>query len=722
VTARNPGKRELYRERWKRVCHGKYLLVCPFFELSFNLLRPGGQLGFIVSNAFAKREFGRPLIEDFFPTIDLQKVVDCSGLMFPGHGTPTCVVFGRNQEPSPHSAIRVTAILPGGGDLRTSPEDSPLWHTIECNHDRPGFIDSRITVADRHRLTMGTWPWNLESSAEKTRGELQADHSLSDFIHSVGPSTLTRSDEVFRQPADVLRRFRIEASQIRTLLIGDSLRNWVESTSDNLIFPYHADYSRLQANEVPRTFAFLKLFKDYLENVIVFGKPKKETEHEWWEFTDPYPDKNTPPRFIAYAEITTHAHYVVNWTDRKFDRTVPVVRLGELPDRDHHLLAGLLNSSAALFWLKQVCFNKGAGSDEERDRFVYAGGKVQQLPIPNPVAESLRGGTGELAAALQSLSRSCWELGQQMPGLALRKLFANEGEAYYEWNSSLAGFVPPDPRLGKSFKTAQDLSSGVEKAVRTREQLRAQMIGLQEEMDWIAYVMYGLIPASSGVLPSLANLPATDISLLREERPFILWAQADKDLEKAIALIPSEWQGRRRLLWQKRLEAIRDHEHVRRIEQPVYKRRWDEQWKVGSRWQCGPIAYDAELVDAFSWWLSEKAEWWLEIKKAGGPTSLQEWTQAIASDARVAAAWEVVSDALTRLGRHSDFTKYFADLIKRQSVPNDIPFAVPWEELEKKRKIPAAVKRLRGKLNVPRERFRVTAAGEYIWAGKLQKK
>src|SRR5438552_157660 len=75
VTARNAQKRELYRERWPRVCHMKFLLVCPFFEMSFGLLRPDGQLGFIVSNAFAKREFGKPLVEDFFPTVALQKIV-----------------------------------------------------------------------------------------------------------------------------------------------------------------------------------------------------------------------------------------------------------------------------------------------------------------------------------------------------------------------------------------------------------------------------------------------------------------------------------------------------------------------------------------------------------------------------------------------------------------------------------------------------------------------
>ena len=116
VTARNPEKRALYRARWKETCYQKFQLVAPFFQRSFGLLRTGGHLGFIVSNAFAKRQFGRPLVEDFFPTVELQKVVDCSGLMFPGHGTPTCIVLGRNRQPMSDSAIRIAATLPGGGD------------------------------------------------------------------------------------------------------------------------------------------------------------------------------------------------------------------------------------------------------------------------------------------------------------------------------------------------------------------------------------------------------------------------------------------------------------------------------------------------------------------------------------------------------------------------------------------------------------------------------
>ena len=53
-----------------------------------------------------------------------------------------------------------------------------------------------------------------------------------------------------------------------------------------------------------------------------------------------------------------------------------------------------------------------------------------------------------------------------------------------------------------------------------------------------------------------------------------------------------------------------------------------------------------------------------------------------------------------------------------ETVPDGIPPAAPWEQLEKKRKIPAKVKSIRGKLNVPRERFHLTSDGRYRWAGK----
>jgi len=259
------------------------------------------------------------------------------------------------------------------------------------------------------------------------------------------------------------------------------------------------------------------------------------------------------------------------------------------------------------------------------------------------------------------------------------------------------------------------------------------MIALQEEMDWLVYAAYGLLPADSRAVGAVDTSGDTAL-LQREQRPFCLWTEAGGDYDKAAALIPSDWSGERKELWTARLAAIRDKEHIRRIEQPVYKRRWDEQWKVGNRWTCGPVAYAAEFVEAFNWWLAEKAEWYLEHKAKGGPIDLETWTAAIWKDERIQAAWPVTVDALGQIEVHkagttvkpkskidnsrAAFARHFRDLVNDETVPEGIPPAVPWDQLEKKRKIPAKVKSIRGKLNVPRERFHLTSDGCYLWAGK----
>lgn len=57
-----------------------------------------------------------------------------------------------------------------------------------------------------------------------------------------------------------------------------------------------------------------------------------------------------------------------------------------------------------------------------------------------------------------------------------------------------------------------------------------------------------------------------------------------------------------------------------------------------------------------------------------------------------------------------------------ESVPEGIPPTVPWDDLAASQKWASAqlkkAQAVGGKLNVPRERFRVTEEGEFLWAGK----
>src|SRR5208337_3266436 len=159
----------------------------------------------------------------------------------------------------------------------------------------------------------------------------------------------------------------------------------------------------------------------------------------------------------------------------------------------------------------------------------------------------------------------------------------------------------------------------------------------------------------------------------------------------------------------------------------------------------------------------------LEHKKNRGPVELDDWAAAIWKDSRVQAAWPVAAEnyalleyekavakaeangepvpnppagnstarlvAATKFVGASGagpgpnavrpystdpaaFLRTFKRIIDDETVPEGIPFAVPYDELAKRKiKISPKVKSIRGKLNVPRERFHLRGRTTYLWAG-----
>ena len=85
------------------------------------------------------------------------------------------------------------------------------------------------------------------------------------------------------------------------------------------------------------------------------------------------------------------------------------------------------------------------------------------------------------------------DLSIRLPGLRFEKIFEIPGEAYHTWNSALEGYVPPCPDLPTLFTTARELRATCDRFIQWRQDIRRRMIFLQEEMDWVAYDMYGLL-------------------------------------------------------------------------------------------------------------------------------------------------------------------------------------------------------------------------------------
>jgi hypothetical protein len=581
----------------------------------------------------------------------------------------------------------------------------------------------------------------------------------------------THKDDVFMLSGSSARRHQVAVEDLAPFHVGDEIRDWQLPECSLVLKPYDERWKLRKEEKGSPLFRYLRAFRHELGGRATFAKGTYDEAGEpWYRYHQMSVEKITAPYSIVYPEIATHAHFLPQQVGRLFTQTAPLFCLEENLEPRNMLMAALVNSSSALLWLKQVCFSKREAEQAMTDTYYeFAGGKVQQIPIPRLVGAALKGQTNALAACLTKLSQACWERGQQLPGLALKKLFEKPGEAYHSWDSALPGYDAPNPAITVRFDSTEALRERLGKAQEIREHLRSEMIALQEEMDWLVYSCYGLLtedhPAVS-VAPLCERRDESSVidrrysePLDREQRPFRFWEKAEGDYSRAVAALyerrpdspvtdrrysqMAHWPEWRKKLWEARLAAIRDNEHIRRIEQPVYKRRWDEQWKVGNQWRCGPVAYAAEFIDAFEWWLREKAEWWMENKKNGGPVELTEWTQALWKDSRIQAAWPVAVENYALMeadknreesespqkgkpeapeslfGDYPAFQKAFKRIIDEETVPEGFPFGISYDDLENKLKktVPAKLTKVRGKLNVPRERFHLRDKAQYLWAG-----
>ena len=133
ITCKDDALRQAYRSRYESAAGG-FALAAPFTERFFELAESEGFVGLINANSFMKREFGRRLVENVLPRIEISHVIDTSGAYIPGHGTPTVLLFGRNRTPISESVI---AVLGRRGEPTTPnpPENGVVWSSIVQNYE-----------------------------------------------------------------------------------------------------------------------------------------------------------------------------------------------------------------------------------------------------------------------------------------------------------------------------------------------------------------------------------------------------------------------------------------------------------------------------------------------------------------------------------------------------------------------------------------------------------
>ena len=543
ITVKDPALRDLYRQRYGS-CSGKYALVVPFLERFFELALPpegddvnrAGFIGLIVGNSFMKRDFGRNLIEDYFPRWDLTCVIDTAAHI-PNHGTPTAILFGRHRSPeSPF--VRTVMGIRGEKETPPDPAKGHVWRAVLDQIDQPGSTGTYVSVSDVARDTFHRHPWSIGGGGASELKELldgRGAELLGNTVESIGITSFTLEDDLYLLPRSAAARHRIDAALQQEMVVGDALRDWVASPCDVTIFPYDSNLRPIDdLTKNPRTYRHLWVGRTCLANNIMFGgKTKVQSGLHWYEFGRLTAEKLRTPLSIAFAFVATHNHFVLDRGGKVFKRSAPVIKLkDDVTEDDHLALLGLLNSSTACFWMKQVCHDKGGGgiggglATEDWEHFwEFTAGALMQFPMV--------GLSTDWAARLDMFGREYVSLLQREP-------WPTEGEA---------------------------------------ETLLQAAIAAQEELDWQAYFAYGL----TGRSLAFDHMPP-EISVGQRAFEIVMARKVASDeidtvwfkRHNAIPTpdLPNHWPDDYRALVADRISVIESDATIALLEQPKHKRRW----------------------------------------------------------------------------------------------------------------------------------------------------
>ncbi|MCG8556836.1 MAG: BREX-2 system adenine-specific DNA-methyltransferase PglX [Proteobacteria bacterium] len=623
--------------------HRQYSLASPFTERCFQLAMRDAFVGLITSNNFMKREFGKPLVEKVLAALDLTLVVDTSQAYIPFHGTPTVLLFGCNGPPS-RETVRAVMGKRGESGTPDDPATGQVWSSLVEGWDHVGFENEYVSVAELPRETLNGHPWSLGGggAAElKEKLDAAANRRLKNIAHEIGRTTVCGQDPIYMMAPDAAARLAAP-ELVKPLTIGEVVRDWSIQPSEHVLYPYVEMGGAPIPADHPAVRKYFWSFRTLLRSRTVFGKSPEQRGGTWYEHLEHYAERLRTPLSIAFAFVATHNHFVLERGGKVFKQSAPVIKLPPDATEDDHLaLLGLLNSSVACFWMKQVFHNKGIRGQgggltvtDWEQFYEFDATKSKLFPIAKDVKRASK-------------------YAKQLDLLARERLERH------------AGVILDDV---ESWLTARELRCALD---RRREQdfLDFQrMAALQEELDWLCYALYGLDDQSDVVSPDEVE------PLLPTYLPWCLdFAQRDAANRAALANgkdadeLPTVWFERHR--WdpvialprsvssgtrariEARRERTRRNPELALIETANFKRRWYRP------------DYESQEKQALTTWLAEHVE--AAAQERGRTATIQQLVAALQGDTHVLAACEVLTGR-----RDFNLSHLVAQTMFGEAVPN----------------------------------------------------
>ncbi|AUX42289.1 uncharacterized protein SOCE26_037190 [Sorangium cellulosum] len=545
----NRALKDLYRSRYVSAS-GKYVLAAPCVELFFKLGGEGAHVGMINSSTFANHKFGMPLLEKVLPNFDITHIINTSGAYFPppGFSVPTVIIIGIRRRPiSSTFIVRQIGLDPGE---YTDPKQGVVWQKILDNFNNSGFSDEYIEVEVVDQGNVHVYPWRLTGGVGAAYVEaLEAidNTMLSDCCSEAGPGAVAMSnaDAIYIAHRDAFERAGI-ANWTRRHLTGETIRDFVCHGSEHIFWPYDSDLKPRDIVEHPRVVRWLWPYRHILESRATFrrGGTYKSDGRLWYGWHQLTHSRILVRHRILFPEILTEAHAILDDARTSASQSLTCfVPAKQLDDNTTRALVAYLNSSSFMAWVRRRCaplstargdISKEKGKSE---RYRVPANMAARIPIPMDVIAN-----GPVSFRIGTLFSALEDLGRQRE----------------HHSQALVDAL-------KRNKT--EIDTTLHQHTRQDQELRNKSVVIQEELDWTIYstVCRTELPlAPLDVLMACAAPP--------EARPFT--ATLSTGSYDPVIHGDGDSANTLREIWLSRAHTISNNRLIADVETRAFKRSW----------------------------------------------------------------------------------------------------------------------------------------------------
>jgi type I restriction-modification system DNA methylase subunit len=380
--------RDYLTENYKSA-YSNFDLYIIFIERGLEWLKQNGKFGFITSNQFMIREYGKMLRKFILENSKILHIIDFARTKIFQDVTnyPTIIVFEKvKATPNTFKFIRVKK------------EKENLVNDIFLKFRNREFYSEHFDIFEIEQDSLSDKPWIFTPKVEKSLwNRLQKIETKLGEISIILLGIQTGADSLFigkivRPINPRLVDFKskefngfIEKELLKPLLRGREIRRWtINWCGDYVICPHKGeDFKPISENELkekyPNVYQFFKANESKIKKRLMYGKTAEQRTGVWCSlmYFD-YAKFMDKPKILTPA-LTDKNNFALD-EDKYFFVLGTAGVYGIIPKENINIkyLLGLLNSKLSEYFLKKICPIKQGGY------FQYSTKFLEQLPIKLP--------------------------------------------------------------------------------------------------------------------------------------------------------------------------------------------------------------------------------------------------------------------------------------------------------------------------------------------------